>query len=77
VPEGETAIVPIMVDEAVGLKLWQELYSRNIFVNVFVPPATPVGTCLIRNSVMASHEISNLDYLKETYEHVGKQMGII
>jgi 8-amino-7-oxononanoate synthase len=77
VPEGETAIVPIMVDEAVGLKLWQELYSRNIFVNVFVPPATPVGTCLIRNSVMASHEISNLDYLIETYEHVGKQMGII
>jgi 8-amino-7-oxononanoate synthase len=77
VPEGETAIVPIMVDEAVGLKLWNELYSRNIFVNVFVPPATPVGTCLIRNSVMASHEISNLDYLIETYEHVGKQMGII
>jgi 8-amino-7-oxononanoate synthase len=77
VPEGETAIVPIMVDEAVGLKLWNELYSRNIFVNVFVPPATPVGTCLIRNSVMASHEISNLDYLIEIYEHVGKQMGII
>jgi 8-amino-7-oxononanoate synthase len=77
VPEGETAIVPIMVDEAVGLKLWSELYSRNIFVNIFVPPATPVGTCLIRNSVMASHEISNLDYLIETYEHVGKQMGII
>jgi 8-amino-7-oxononanoate synthase len=77
VPEGETAIVPIMVDEAVGLKLWQELYSRNIFVNVFVPPATPVGTCLIRNSVMASHEITNLDYLIDTYAHVGKQVGII
>jgi 8-amino-7-oxononanoate synthase len=77
VPEGETAIVPIMVDEAVGLRLWQELYSRNIFVNVFVPPATPVGTCLIRNSVMASHEISNLDYLIETYAHIGRQMGII
>jgi 8-amino-7-oxononanoate synthase len=77
VPEGETAIVPIMVDEAVGLKLWKELYNRNIFVNVFVPPATPVGTCILRNSVMASHEITNLDYLIETYEHVGKQMGII
>ena len=77
VPEGETAIVPIMVDEAIGLQLWNELYNRNIFVNVFVPPATPVGTCLIRNSVMASHEISNLDYLIETYERVGKQMGII
>jgi 8-amino-7-oxononanoate synthase len=77
VPDGETAIVPIMVDESVGLRVWNELYSRNIFVNVFVPPATPVGTCLIRNSVMASHEISNLDYLIDTYAHVGKQMGII
>ena len=77
VPEGETAIVPIIVDVEVGLKLWNELYKRNIFVNVFVPPATPVGTCLIRNSLMASHEISNLDYLIETYELIGKQMGII
>jgi 8-amino-7-oxononanoate synthase len=77
VPQGETAIVPIAVDEQVGLQLWQELYNRNIFVNVFVPPATPVGTCLIRNSVMATHEQKHLDYLIETYKYVGEQMGII
>jgi 8-amino-7-oxononanoate synthase len=77
VPEGETAIIPIAVEEQIGLQLWQELYNRNIFVNVFVPPATPVGTCLIRNSVMASHGQRHLDYLIETYKYVGEMMGII
>ncbi len=77
VPEGNTAIIPIVVEEDMGIKIWKELYNRNIFVNVFVPPATPVGTCLLRNSVMASHEQNNLDYLIETYEYIGKQFGII
>jgi 8-amino-7-oxononanoate synthase len=77
VPEGETAIIPIIIEESIGLKMWKELYDRNIFVNVFVPPATPVGVCIIRNSVMASHEQSHLDYLVETYEYVGKLLGII
>jgi 8-amino-7-oxononanoate synthase len=77
VPEGETAIIPIVVSEDMGLKIWKELFDRNIFVNVFVPPATPIGTCLIRNSVMASHTQNNLDYLIEIYEYVGKKLEII
>ncbi len=77
VPEGETAIVPMYVEEQIGLQLWQELYARNIFVNVFMPPATPTGVCLIRNSVMATHEQRHLDYLIDTYAYVGKQLGII
>ena len=77
VPEGETAIVPIYVSEEQGMKLWKELYDRNIFVNLFMPPATPNGTTLIRNSVMASHQQSHLDYLIDTYELVGKLLGII
>jgi 8-amino-7-oxononanoate synthase len=77
VPKGETAIIPIAIEESMGMKMWKALYDKNIFVNVFVPPATPLGTCIIRNSVMASHEQSHLNYLIETYEYVGKKMGII
>jgi 8-amino-7-oxononanoate synthase len=77
VPEGETAIIPIYVNEEQGTRLWKELYDRNIFVNLFMPPATPNGTTLIRNSVMASHEQKHLDYLIDTYEYVGKLLGII
>ena len=77
VPEGDTAIIPIYAEEEVGMQLWKEMYARNIFVNIFVPPATPPGTTLIRNSVMASHEQNHLDYILETYEYVGKQLGMI
>lgn len=77
VPDGNTAIIPIYAEEEVGLKLWKEMYERNIFVNVFLPPATPQGTTLIRNSIMASHEQNHLDYIVETYAYVGKQLGMI
>jgi 8-amino-7-oxononanoate synthase len=77
VPEGETAIIPIAIEESIGMKMWKELYDRNIYVNVFVPPATPTGVCIIRNSVMATHEQRHLDYLIETYEYVGKLLGLI
>jgi 8-amino-7-oxononanoate synthase len=77
VPNGETAIIPIAIEENMGMKMWKALYDKNIFVNVFVPPATPMGTCILRNSVMASHEQNHLDYLVETYEYVGKKMGVI
>ncbi len=77
VPQGETAIIPIAIDEKIGMEMWQELYDRNIFVNIFIPPATPTGTCIIRNSVMATHEQNHLDYLIETYEYVGRKLGVI
>lgn len=75
--ESESAIVPLTLEEDLGLQLWKELYDRNIFVNIFVAPATPQGKCMIRNSVMASHEQRHLDYLVETYKYVGKKLGII
>lgn len=75
--ESESAIVPLTLEEDLGLQLWKELYERNIFVNIFVAPATPQGKCMIRNSVMASHEQRHLDYLVETYKYVGKKLGII
>ena len=77
VPDGDTAIIPIYAEEKVGMQLWKEMFARNIFVNIFIPPATPPGTTLIRNSVMASHEQNHLDYILETYEYVGKQLGMI
>jgi 8-amino-7-oxononanoate synthase len=75
--EGETAIIPIIIEEELGVRLWKELFDRNIYVNVFVPPATPPGTTIIRNSVMASHEMHQLDYMIDMYEYFGKQLGII
>ncbi len=77
VPEGDTAVIPIYAEEETGMKLWKGLYERNIFVNIFIPPATPPGTTIIRNSVMASHEQNHLDYIIDTYAYVGRQLGMI
>jgi 8-amino-7-oxononanoate synthase len=75
--DGNTAIIPIYAEEAIGMKLWKEMYDRNIFVNIFIPPATPPGTTLIRNSMMASHDQNHLDYIVDSYAYVGKQLGMI
>lgn len=75
--DGNTAIIPIYFEEKIGMRLWKEMYDRNVFVNIFIPPATPHGSTLIRNSIMASHEQSHLDYILDTYAYVGKQLGII
>jgi 8-amino-7-oxononanoate synthase len=75
--DGNTAIIPIYAEEEMGMKLWKEMYDRNIFVNIFIPPATPPGTTLIRNSMMASHDQNHLDYIVDSYAYVGKQLGMI
>jgi 8-amino-7-oxononanoate synthase len=75
--DGNTAIIPIYAEEAIGMKLWKAMYDRNIFVNIFIPPATPPGTTLIRNSMMASHDQNHLDYIVDSYAYVGKQLGMI
>ncbi len=66
VPEGETAIVPIAIEESKDMIMWKGLYDRNIFVNVFVAPSTPAGEGIIHNNVMATQKQNYLDYLVET-----------
>lgn len=75
---GESAIVPILIghDEK-AFKLWKGLYESGVFVNVFVSPATPPGKSMMRNSFMATLEQDHLDKIVDSYEKVGKRLGII
>lgn len=78
VTEGRTAIVPVIIgDDTKAFQLWKGLFEAGIFVNVFISPATPPGKAMMRNSFMATHENDHLDYVIETYEKVGKKLGII
>ncbi|MEO1436361.1 MAG: aminotransferase class I/II-fold pyridoxal phosphate-dependent enzyme [Bacteroidota bacterium] len=75
---GRTAIVPVIVgDDDKAFHLWKGLFDANIFVNVFISPATPPGKAMMRNSFMATHEDEHLDYIIDTYAKVGRQLGII
>ncbi|WP_439573199.1 aminotransferase class I/II-fold pyridoxal phosphate-dependent enzyme [Phreatobacter sp.] len=44
-----------------GFEFWRELLSRGIYVNLLVPPATPNGEVLLRFSVSAAHQDSDID----------------
>ncbi len=78
VKEGRTAIVPVMIyDDEKAFKLWKSLYDGGVFVNVFVSPATPPNSAMMRNSFMATHEDSHLDQILEAYKKAGKAHGII
>ena len=64
-PDGSeliTPIVPVLVgDDWKAFLLWKALWDGGVFVNVAVHPAVPLGGALLRTSVMATHETSDLD----------------
>ena len=61
--------------EAFGL--WKGLFDEGIFVNVFIPPATPPNKSMMRNSFMATHEKEHLEKVVDCYTKIGKRLGII
>lgn len=76
--DGRTAIVPVLIgDNAKAFGLWKGLFDDGIFVNVFIPPATPPNKSMMRNSFMATHEPEHLEKVVECYTKIGKKLGII
>jgi 8-amino-7-oxononanoate synthase len=76
-PDGSeliTPIVPVLVgDDWKAFLLWKALWDEGAFVNVAVHPAVPPGGALLRTSVMATHERSDLDRALELVERVVKR----
>ncbi len=76
--EGRTGIVPVIVgNDDIALQMWKMLYDEGIFVNVFVPPGVPEGRQMMRTSYMATHEEHHLEKIIDTFERVGKKLGLI
>lgn len=76
--DGRTAIVPVLIgDNKKAFGLWKGLFDAGIFVNVFIPPATPPNKSMMRNSFMATHEKEHLEKVVDCYTKIGKQLNII
>ncbi len=76
VPEGQTAIVPVFIgDDHQTFMFWRQLYDEGVFVNAFISPATPPGMQMLRTSYMATHEKSQLEFILDKFEKVGKRIG--
>ncbi|MGI6781843.1 MAG: aminotransferase class I/II-fold pyridoxal phosphate-dependent enzyme [Acholeplasmataceae bacterium] len=60
--EAETPIIPIYTYTMIRtMKICLELFNQGIYVNPVIPPATPKGECLIRVSLMATHNHELID----------------
>jgi 8-amino-7-oxononanoate synthase len=78
VPEGQTAIVPVFIgDDDQTFLFWRKLYDEGVFVNAFISPATPPGMQMLRTSYMATHEKSQLEFILDKFEKVGKSIGYL
>jgi 8-amino-7-oxononanoate synthase len=69
--------VPLLVgDEADGVAFAHGLRARGIFCPVMRWPAVPVGKARLRLSLMARHELSQIDQLIEACGEVGRELGV-
>lgn len=78
IKEGIHPIVPIMLgDEKRTQRMAQEMKSRGIFVVGFSFPVVPRGEARIRVQLSAAHTMAQLDRAIQTFEEVGKLVGVI
>ena len=76
--EGESAIIPIILgDTAFAIKMSQELLKEGIFITGFGYPVVPEGTARLRIQMCASLTDEQISFALDTFEKVGKKLGVI
>jgi 8-amino-7-oxononanoate synthase len=76
--ESVTPIIPLIIGEDIlAFKMWRELFDNGIFTTPVVSPAVPENRSLIRVSVMATFEDEHIETALNTFEKVGKELGVI
>ncbi len=74
----ETPIIPIYIrDDFQTFKLTKKLLEHDVFVNPVVSPAVPSSSSLIRFSLMATHEIDQIDEAIDKIYQISKGLGIL
>lgn len=73
-----TPIIPLLIgDDFTAFDFTQKLYERGVFATPVVSPAVPEGCALIRTSYMATHTDSDLNYVLDVLDKLGREYGII
>lgn len=63
--EGTPVIPVVMGNDTRTFLMWQELLDRGVYVNPVVAPAVPDGLQLLRMSVIATHDVAQIDQAVE------------
>jgi len=76
--KSETPITPIMVGDAEkAFQFSRELFAEGVFVVALGFPTVPEGKARLRTIVTATHKRSDLERALETFERIGKKLGIV
>lgn len=76
--ESKTPIIPIYTyDVEPTLAVCKKLFEEGVYVNPVLPPATPVGECLIRTSYTATHTKELMEEAADKIEKVLKELNIL
>jgi 8-amino-7-oxononanoate synthase len=78
VGESVTPIIPVIIgDDQKTFAAWKALFNNGVFVNPVIAPAVPQGSQLLRTSYMATHTDEQVDRVMETFQRMGKEVGIL
>lgn len=76
----ETAESPIIAvklpDRASATRFWEQLILNGVYVNMAVPPATPVGMNLMRVSITAKHSTEQIDRIIDGFKLAANNIGL-
>jgi 8-amino-7-oxononanoate synthase len=74
----QSAIISvILTDQAQAVAMWQALLEIGLYVNMARPPATPVGTFLLRCSLCAEHSDDQVGEILDMFEQAGRATGVL
>lgn len=74
----ETPITPVIIGEEKKAQTFSKrLMDEGVYAKAIVFPTVPRGTGRVRNMPTAAHTKEQLDQAIETYEKIGKELGLI
>ena len=75
--EPESAIIAVMLpDQTTTLAMWQGLLERGVYVNFARPPATPLGTFLLRCSLCSEHSPGEIATILAAFADAAAALGM-
>lgn len=74
----ETPITPVIIGEEKKAQTFSKrLMDEGVYAKAIVFPTVPRGTGRVRNMPTAAHTKEQLDQAIETYEKIGKELGLL
>ena len=64
-------------EQDVTLAVCKRLFEEGVYANPVVPPATPVGQCLVRTTYTATHTKEVLEEAADIIAKVFAEFGLI